>query len=141
MIAELPPAAILIVGALVVPLLRGPAQKAYLLLLPVLSLLYLLGFAEGTHGPMSVFGYSLTGVHVDRLALVFGYIFHLAAFLMVVYSIHLKDNVQHVAGLIYAGSAIGAVFAGDLITLFVYWELTAVSPVRLWTGAADGACE
>ncbi len=39
--------------------------------------------------------------------------------------------MQHVAALIYAGAAIGAVFAGDLITLFVYWELTAVSSVFL----------
>ena len=39
--------------------------------------------------------------------------------------------MQQVAGLIYAGAAIGAVFAGDLVTLFVIWELTAIASVFL----------
>jgi len=49
----------------------------------------------------------------------------------VVYALHLEDNLQHVAGLIYAGSAIAAVFAGDLISLFIFWELTAIASVFL----------
>ena len=39
--------------------------------------------------------------------------------------------MQHVAGLLYAGSALGAIFAGDLLTLFVFWELMALSSVFL----------
>jgi multicomponent Na+:H+ antiporter subunit D len=70
-------------------------------------------------------------VRIDRLALVWGYIFHLAAFLCVIFALHVKDTVQHVTGLIYVGAAIAAVFAGDLITLFVFWELTAVASVFL----------
>ena len=57
-----------------------------------------------------------------------------------IYALHVEDNVQHVAGLIYAGAAIGAVFAGDLITLFVYWELTAISSVFLiWASRTERA--
>ena len=78
-----------------------------------------------------LFDYSLTMVRVDKLSLLFGYIFHIAAFVSVIYALHVKDNLQHVTGLAYVGSAIGAVFAGDLITLFVYWELTAVASVFL----------
>ncbi|MGY8827521.1 MAG: Na(+)/H(+) antiporter subunit D, partial [Candidatus Latescibacterota bacterium] len=63
--------------------------------------------------------------------LVWGYIFHIALLLNIIFSLHVRDNVQHIAGLVYAGSAIGAAFAGDLITLFVYWELTAVASVFL----------
>ncbi len=52
----------------------------------------------------------------------------------------MRDTVQHVAALVYAGAAIGAVFAGDLITLFVYWELTAVASVFLiWAGRTERA--
>ena len=70
-------------------------------------------------------------LRIDRLSLVFGTIFHIAAFINVIYALHVKDDTQHVAGLIYVGSAIGAVFAGDLISLFVYWELSAISSVFL----------
>ena len=83
---------------------------------------------------MSLFSYELTLIRIDRLALVWGYIFHLAAFLSALYALHVKDALQHVSGAIYAGTAIGAVFAGDLITLFVYWELTAISSVFLVWG-------
>jgi multicomponent Na+:H+ antiporter subunit D len=48
-----------------------------------------------------------------------------------IFALHVKDRMQHVAALLYIGSAIGAVFAGDLITLFVFWELAAVTSVFL----------
>ena len=64
-------------------------------------------------------------------SLVFGYIFHIAAILTALYAWRVRDTVQQTAATIYVGSAIGAVFAGDLLTLFVYWELTAISSVFL----------
>ncbi len=132
MINSLPPGMILIVGALIVPLLRGRSQQAALLLLPTLSALHLVLFLpEGTSIGLELFSYELTPIHIDRLSLVWGYIFHIAAFVSALYALHVKDSVQHVSALVYAGAAIGAVFAGDLITLFVYWELTAVSSVFL----------
>ena len=131
MISNLPPAVILIVGALVVPLLKGKLRSAYLLILPLLSFFHLLGLPLGTSWEISIFDYALTVVRIDKLSLVFGYIFHISAFLAVIYSLHEKDVVQHVSGLMYVGSAIGAAFAGDLITLFVFWELTAVTSVFL----------
>ena len=131
MIAELPPAFIMLFGALLVPFLRGRLRSAALLLIPVLSFVHLLGFSEGSYAQITLFDHPLIGVRIDRLALVFGYIFHIAAFLGILFSLHVKDTTQHVSVLLYAGASIGAVFAGDLVTLFVYWELTAVSSVFL----------
>ena len=143
MIVSLPPAAILILGALFVPLLRGRLQSAYLVALPLLSGLQLIGFyglPEGSHLQISIFDTTLTLLRIDKLSLVFGLIFHIVALLSVIYALHVRDNVQHVAGLIYAGAGIAAVFAGDLITLFVYWELTAVSSVFLiWASRNERA--
>ena len=70
-------------------------------------------------------------MRIERLSLVLGYIFHIAAFVMCSTRSHARPCCSTSAALIYAGAAIGAVFAGDLITLFVYWELTAVSSVFL----------
>lgn len=134
MIDSLPPGTILLLGGLLVPLLRGKLQSAFLLALPVLSFLHLLHFAgapEPVLTELTFFGYTLHPVRIDRLSLVFGYVFHLAAFLGVVYAIHVRDRVQHVAAMIYVGSAVAALYAGDLITFFVYWELTALGSVFL----------
>jgi multicomponent Na+:H+ antiporter subunit D len=140
MTSSLPPGAVLLLGSLPVPLLRGRARQAYLLLLPILSLAHLLQLPLGHTVELSFLDYPLTLVRVDKLSLVFGYIFHLAAFLGLVFAIRVKDNVQHVAALLYVGAAIAATFAGDLITLFVYWELTAVSSVFLiWASRTERA--
>lgn len=137
---SLPPGCILIIGALFIPLLRGRIQQAWLLLLPLLSGLQLWFFRRGIQVIGDLFGYELT-VHVDSLSLVWGIIFHIAAALSIVYALHVKDVLQHVAGLIYVGAAIGAVFAGDLVSLFVYWELTAISSVFLiWASRNERSC-
>src|SRR5690606_30909304 len=56
----------------------------------------------------------------------------------VLFSLHVKDRVQHVAGMLYAGSAVGAAFAGDLLTLFLFWELLGLSSTFLvWASRDD----
>lgn len=131
---SIPPGLILLVGAGFVPLLRGRARGAWLLALPVLGLLHLVSLDAGGHIQTSILGLQLLIVRVDKLALVFGYVFHIAAFVGVVYALHVRKAFEHVAALAYAGAALGAVFAGDLVTLFVFWELTAVTSVFLIFG-------
>ena len=45
--------------------------------------------------------------------------------------------MEHTAGLAYAGAAIAAVHAGDLITLFIWWEATAITSVFLILASAS----
>ena len=119
---NVPPFLIFFLGALLVPFVRGLPRMALLLLIPVLGAYNVWGLPEGYQLQYELMGYTLTPVRADRLSLLFGYLFHLAAFIAITYSLHLKrednDTVQHVAAVIYAGSALGAVFAGDFVTLF-----------------------
>ena len=131
MISSVSPALILLLGAFLVPLVPQRLRGVYMLALPLAGLWQTLGLAHGSYGEVELFGHTLVTLRVDKLSLLFAYIFHIAAFLSVVYALHVKDAVQQVAGLSYAGSAVGAVFAGDLITLFVFWELTALTSVFL----------
>jgi len=131
MTGDFPVALIPILGAVLVPLFRGAMRSAYLVSLPLLAFAYLLTVPVGIHGGIEVLGQTLVLMRVDKLSMLFGYIFLLALLLSVIYALHVDDTMQHMAGLVYAGSAIGAVFAGDLMSLFVYWELTAVSSVLL----------
>ena len=113
MTAELSPGLILILGALLVPLLRGRLRSAYMLALPIVALWVLIDLPYGAFGQINLFDMTLTTLRVDKLSFIFGVIFLIAAFLGVIYALHVEDNVQHVAGLIYAGSAVGAMSAGS----------------------------
>ena len=131
MINALPPAVILIVGALLVPLLRGRSKQAWMLLLPIASFINLLSIPAGSHWTIQFMDHQLVLGHVDRLSLVFGYIFHLIAFISNLYALHVEDRVQNLAGLIYTGAALGVIFAGDFFTLFVFWEMLTISATFL----------
>ncbi len=138
MIGEFQPGLILILGAALVPLLKGPLRAAYMLALPVAAFAYLLTLPQGEFGGLLLSNLQLVTLRVDKLSQLFGYIFLIAALLCVIYSLHLKDTAQHVAGLIYAGGALGAVFAGDLATLFVHWEVIAIASVFLiWSSRTE----
>lgn len=127
MINELPPIAVFFIGALIVPLLRGYLKQAFILLIPVVAFWNLINLPEGIYWVVNFLDYKLIFGKVDRMSLVFAYIFTLISFIALLYSIKVKDDNQHVSGLLYGGSAIGAVFAGDFISLFIFWEIMAVT--------------
>jgi multicomponent Na+:H+ antiporter subunit D len=136
MIEFIPPAFIYIIGALLVPLLQGRVKSAYMLLLPIISLFFLVSTQVGTAWEITFLGFDLVPFKVDRLSLVFGYIFHLISFIGIIYTLNIKSDLEYVAGLVYAGSALGVVFAGDLFTFFVFWEMLTVSALWLIWGLA-----
>jgi multicomponent Na+:H+ antiporter subunit D len=130
MIEFIPPAFIYILGALLVPLLRGRVKSAYMLILPIISFFFLISTQVGTAWEIDFLGFDLVPFKVDRLSLVFGYIFHLISVIGIIYTLSIRSDLEYVAGLVYAGSALGVVFAGDLFTFFVFWEMLTVS--ALW---------
>ncbi len=139
-ISGLPPFLIFFISAMLAAVTRGHLRGAIMLLAPVVGFFNLLGLDQGIYWQIPFLDYLLTLGRIDKLSLLFGYLFHLAALLGVIYSLHVKDTSQHVAGLLYAGSALGAVFAGDLLTLFLFCEVLAVSSVFLiWARRTDRA--
>ena len=136
------PTAFLYFGAAVVLLALpvGRARAAFLLALPILGAWQVWTLPFGIYAQQELFGFTLDLMRVDKLSRAFALIFCLAAFIGNLYAWHNCDTVQQVAALLYAGAAIGAVFAGDLITLFFYWEGTAVTAVFLiWARRTEGA--
>ncbi|HEX6336320.1 MAG TPA: Na(+)/H(+) antiporter subunit D [Jiangellaceae bacterium] len=134
------PALLLIAGSLAVPLLRPVPRRIYMLALPVVGLALLLWLPDGESGRVEIFGLELVTLRVDKLSFVFALVFLIAGILAVIYSWHVRDNMQQVAALIYAGGGIGATLAGDLVTLLLYWELTAISSAFLiWARRTERA--
>ncbi len=84
--------------------------------------------------------HTLNLLHVDRLSHIFGLIFSLTAGIGCLYALHVRQSGEHATALVYAGAALGVVFAGDLITLFVFWELMAVASLFvIWYGGTARA--
>ncbi len=125
------PSILLILGAPLIPLFKGRMRKVYVLLLPALALAAVLAMSPGTFGAVRFLGLDLVFGRVDKLSLVFAYVFASVALIGSIYALHVEDNGQHIAAFVYAGSSLGATFAGDLLTLFIFWELMAFASVWL----------
>lgn len=131
MINIVPPALIFIIGAFLIPLLKGRLKSLYMLLLPVLAFIDLLNMPKGKYWIIKFLDYNLIFGRVDALSMVFGYIFVLITFIGIIYALHVKDDIQHIAAFCYAGGALGVTFVGDLFSLYVFWEILAIASVLL----------
>ena len=121
MIEWVHPGLILIFGAILIPLFKGKLLKAYLLLLPILALIDLRCMSMGVFWRIPFLEYELVFGRVDKLSLVFAYIFVIAAFCMMLFALHVERRGEHVAAFLYIGGTLGVVFAGDLYTLTIFW--------------------
>ena len=125
------PGLLLILGAWILPLIKGWIKRAAMIALPAAAVVICLRMTEGAYGKVSFLGLDLVFGRVDQLSLIFSYVFSIMALLGMIYALHLKDDSQHVTALIYAGGALGVTFAGDFISLYIFWELMAISSALL----------
>ena len=133
--AQLPSFLLFYLGALLIACLPGERwhrlRGGILLFVPLSS-----GWLVWTQAPEMVLTLQLMDLELipyraDRLALLFAYLFHIAALIGFTFALNAKNHLEQVAGMLYVGSALGAVFAGDFLTLFVHWEMLAVTSVFL----------
>ena len=144
MIADvvIPPAAALILGGLILPLLTQKQRQFALLVLPLAALYLVWRTPDGPALTTAFLGYDLTLVRGDALSRLFATIFAIMAFAGGLFALNQNRVVELAAAYCYAGAAIGVAFAGDLLTLFMFWEVMAIaSTVVVWSGgpAARGA--
>lgn len=127
------PAWPLLIGGLLCALLPSHLlRKAVMIAAPLAGGAVMLATPEpGVYGVVEIAGYAFETYRYDGLSRVWGLVFLLAAFLNGVYALHERNRLTDAAALLYAGSAVGAVFAGDLLTLFFFWEGTAIASVFL----------
>ena len=131
MTGSVPPFLVFAAGALLLPLLPERLRPAWTLFVPLAGLVNLLALDAGIHWRAGVLDYELVFGRVDKLSYIFALLFHIAAALGAVFALHTRDAVQQASALLYAAGALGAVFAGDLLTLFLFWEAMALASVFL----------
>ena len=125
------PSLILILGALLLPLVPARLKRGWLLLVPLLVFARIWTMSKGDFGAVFFLDWVLTFGRVDALSHVFGYIMGLMCVVATLYGLHVKEDAQHIAAWVYVAGSLGVIYAGDLLTLFVFWELMALSSVFL----------
>lgn len=125
------PSLIFIAGALLLPWIPGRVKRGYLLLVPLLVFASIWTMPKGVFGQVQFLDWTLTFGRVDALSSVFGYIMGLMAVVGTLYGLHVKEDAQHAAAWIYVAGSLGAIYAGDLLTLFLFWEVMAFASVFL----------
>lgn len=131
MIDWLHPALVLLAGALLIPALRGRVLQGWLLLVPLVLIALVFSLDHGVHGTFRFLSFDLQIVRIDSLSLVFASVFAIITFIGSLYALHVRDRIQHAAAYLYAAGALGVVLAGDLVTLYMFWELMMVASVWL----------
>ena len=126
-----PLAFIYVFGVVLLLILPRRVRPWAYLVVSVVAFLFLLQLEVGASLTAPFLNYELVLCRVDRLSLAFGYVFVIMGFLGGIYSFHVKDLLQQIAALLYVGGSLGVVFAGDLFTLFVFWEVMTISSVCL----------
>ncbi len=134
------PSLLLLVGAALLPLVPRPAKKAWLLLIPILVFARTAGLSTGNHGAVRFLEWTLVFGRVDGLSQVFGFIMALMCGVGTLYGLHVRDDAEHVAAWTYVAGSLGAIYAGDYLTLFLFWEVMALASVFLvWFRRRDGS--
>ena len=130
MINSIPPGLVMFIGAFLIPLFPHFYRQIYMVLLVILSALALFS-VEGTHFVIQLKNINFILHQSDSLSFPFAIVFHIAAFIIIIYGSHIKEWKEQLAIMSYAGASIAALHAGDLFTLFLWWEATAFTSVIL----------
>jgi multicomponent Na+:H+ antiporter subunit D len=134
------PAFIMILGAVLLPFVRGPFRKPFMFLVPLLTFIDVVYLSQhpGTYGIYQFMDWELTFGRVDRLSMIFGFIMALMAIIGTIYGMHVEDEWQHMAAWFYVAGSLGAIYAADYVVLFLFWEMMAfASTFLIWARKDD----
>ena len=127
------PALIMIIGALIIPFVRGPLRKPYLFLVPLLSFAAVASNSSlhGSFGIYQFMDWQIVFGRIDKLSTVFAFIMALMAIIGTLYGLHVDDAREHMAAWFYVAGSLGTIYCGDYLSLYLFWEMMAFSSVFL----------
>ncbi len=125
------PALAFLVLALLLPFLPGRRWNILLLVPPLIAIWSVFTMPPGTHFTLHWLGQPLVLGRVDKLSLIFAQVFAIMSLAGMLYALHVRDKGQHMAAALYVAGGFGCVFAGDYLTLFVFWECMSIGSVFL----------
>ena len=131
------PGLVLIAGGLLLGIVRGKLRPVLVLALPLVCLYFIWRLPDGLGPRIDFLGFELAPLAPDKLSRLFATIFGIMAFAGGLFALNQKNVLEVPAALIYAGAAIGVALAGDLVTVFIFWEVMALgSTLVIWSAGA-----
>lgn len=142
MISDLmfPPALIMIIGAMLLPVVGARLRPILLVLAPMLTLIMIWSLGDGVLMTAPFLYYEIELVEASDVRRLFATIFAAASMVIGLFMYRHARVVEMTASLAYAAGAVGVAFAGDLITLYLFWEFMVLfSIVVVWSGGTEQA--
>ena len=140
MLEYLPPAFVLLIGAALIGCARGALRTFVVLTAPILTLLLVWQVPDGVVFEVAFLDFAIEPIEGSPVRRLFALIFALMALIGGLYAYRQAAWHELAAAYAYAAGAIGVSFAGDLVTLFIYWEVMAIfSTFIVWNGASRDA--
>ena len=132
----------MILGAVLLPFLREPFKKIYIVFIPLLTFVYVLylNANPGVYGVIHFLDWDLTFGRVDNYSTIFGFIMALMAIIGSIYGLHVQNPWHHVAAWFYVAGSLGVIYSGDYLVLFLFWEMMAfASTFLIWLNSEKGS--
>ena len=98
---------------------------------PLIAIAAVLNMDPGEFWHLTYLGVDMTFGRVDKLSVIFAHVFAIQSLIGFIFALHLKSKYQHIAASLYIAGGFGCVFAGDYLTLFIFWELMSVASTFL----------
>lgn len=134
----IPPGLVLIFGGMLIVFLNGMMRSIALLALPVVTLFLIWQLPDGSHLTAPFLTYELSLLKADALSRLFATVFTIMSFVGALFALNQSRSYELGSAFIYAGGAVSVTFCGDLISLFIFWELMAVaSTMVIWSGGTE----
>jgi multicomponent Na+:H+ antiporter subunit D len=136
----IPPALILLIGAFLVAIVQPALRPIIALGAPLATLYAIWQVPDGILLSATFLGYEVQLIEGSPLRRLFATVFAIMTFGGALFSFKQAKWYELAAAMAYASGAIGVSFAGDLIVMFVFWELMALfSVVVVWSGGTFGS--
>ena len=117
----------ILIGAFLLLRFEGTLRSAILLAAPIISLVLVWMTPDGVILSLPFMEWQLEPFKADKLSRLFATVFALMALAGNLYALKQERVLELFAANIYISFSLGVVFAGDLITVFIFWELMALA--------------
>lgn len=129
-----------VVAAALIPLGGVMWRRLVSIAAPLVALALLVAAPAEATAVVSALGHDWMLLRLDGLGRVFAYAFIIYAVIASIYAWEEQGAGPKIASMALAGAGVGVVLAGDLLTLFFFWEwLTVASLFLIWFGNTPGS--
>lgn len=130
----LAPGLLVIVTGILLTSISGWPQRLVVFISPLIALWQLWSLSIGQHLSVHVASFNLDLLHITATGRMFACAFIIALWLGGLFALASARRSELASAFIYAGSAISVTLCGDLISLFFFWELMAItSTLVIWS--------